>query len=617
MDAPPSRAGSRFGPYELRSLLGRGGMGEVYEAYDTSKDRVVALKLLPEELAKDPSYQERFRRESQAAARLAEPHIIPIHDWGEIDGVLYIDMRLVRGQDLRSLLDRFGPLPPLRVIGIIEQIAAALDAAHYSGLVHRDVKPANILVTDADFAYLADFGIARAEGDSTITMTGTAVGSYAYMAPERFDAGPVSGRADIYSLGCVLHECLTGAKPFPAQNMSVLIRAHLSEPPPLTSMLHTGIPPALDAVVAKALAKDPNARFFTAGEFARAARTALAGGQPVPPSGEPPRPGRTVPPGPPVGPPPTTVLPTGGPAGPPTTVMPGGTATAGQGGRNADPTVRPSDPTARPSEPPVRQPGSGLGLNTGQIPAYITGSFPAAEEPSPTGELPVILPSDPTRVRVSDFHYTPLPADAHQQAVWGHAQAQQRDFPYAPAPDPALYPTADHPIVQPPPREPGKRRKAKSIAAPLSIGVLVVAAAAIAGAVGWQLLDRPGNEASISTAPQGVPGTTAPRSQQPSTAAATPAPTTVQLPAGSTSCPPVYATLGGYANSAIGNTVTTCPFAEAVRRAYADATSGGPASAVSVVAVSPVTGRSYTMNCTAAGKLVTCVGGENAVVYVY
>ncbi|MFD7847628.1 serine/threonine-protein kinase, partial [Nocardia sp. NPDC059764] len=303
MDAP-SRAGSRFGPYELRSLLGKGGMGEVYEAYDTSKDRVVALKLLPAELAKDPSYQERFRRESQAAARLAEPHIIPIHDWGEIDGVLYIDMRLVRGRDLRSLLDGSGALPPLRVIGIIEQVAAALDAAHYSGLVHRDVKPANILVTDADFAYLADFGIARAEGDSTITMTGTAVGSYAYMAPERFDAGPVSGRADIYSLGCVLHECLTGDKPFPADNMSVLIRAHLSEAPPLTSMLRGGIPPALDAVIGKALAKDPNDRFYTAGEFARAARAALAG-QGMPPNmpgaggqgapGQPPRPGRTVP----------------------------------------------------------------------------------------------------------------------------------------------------------------------------------------------------------------------------------------------------------------------------------------------------------------------------------
>ncbi|GAM49531.1 hypothetical protein NSK11_contig00117-0008 [Nocardia seriolae] len=604
----------------MRSLLGRGGMGEVYEAYDTSKDRVVALKLLPAELAKDPAYQERFRRESQAAARLAEPHIIPIHDWGEIDGVLYIDMRLVRGEDLRSLLDALGPLPPLRVIGIIEQIAAALDAAHYSGLVHRDVKPANILVTEADFAYLADFGIARAEGDSTITMTGTAIGSYAYMAPERFDAGPVSGRADIYSLGCVLHECLTGEKPFPAHNMSVLVRAHLSEPPPLTSMLRHGIPPQLDAVVAKALAKDPNDRFFTAGEFARAARTALAGGQAVRPPGEPPRPGRTVPPGPPLGAPPgppfgapsaapagappTTVMPTAAPFGPPTTVLPGGTPPPAE-----QPTVRNADPT-------VRQPNPKLTTATGSIPAYITGSFPAAEEPSPTGDLPVIRPSDPTRVRVSDFHYTPLPADAQERAVWGHAQAQQQDFPYAPAPDDSLYPTAEHAVVySDPPRS--RQRRRKSVVLPVALGVLVIAGAAIAGAVGWQVLDHSGNEAPITTAAQGVPGTTAPRSQSANPTVTTTAPTTVQLPTGSTPCPPVYAALGGFSSSAIGSTVTSCPFAEEVRRAYADAASSRPGTTVSVVVVSPVTGRTYTMNCTAAGKLVTCAGGENAVVYVY
>ncbi|MFE3194726.1 serine/threonine-protein kinase [Nocardia sp. NPDC059240] len=608
MDAPPSRAGSRFGPYELQSLLGRGGMGEVYEAYDTSKDRVVALKLLPIELAEDPAYQERFRRESQAAARLAEPHIIPIHDWGEIGGQLYIDMRLVRGRDLRSLLDTFGPMPPLRVVGIIEQVAAALDAAHYSGLVHRDVKPANILVTEADFAYLADFGIARAEGDATITMAGTAVGSYAYMAPERFDAGPVSGRADIYSLGCVLHECLTGEQPFPSHNMSALVRAHLSEPPPPASMLRAGIPPALDGVVAKALAKDPNARFFTAGEFARAARMALVGGRTAPPP-QPPRPGgRTVPPGPPLGPP---------SFGPPTTVLPN-QGMPNQGvptGRNSEPTLLPpNSPVTPPPGPPA---APRLTTATGSIPAFITGSFPAVEEPSPTGDLPVILPSDPTRVRVSDFHFTPLPPEAQEHAAWGHARANQQDFPYAPAPDPALYPTAEHAIVSGPTFEPRKRRRGKSVALPVIIGVLVIAVAAIAGAVGWQVLDGSGNEAPISTAAQGVPGTTAPRSQSAGPTVTTTTPTTVQLPAGATPCPPAYGALGGYTTSAVGNTGTSCPFAEVVRQAYADATSGRPGAAVSVNAVSPVTGRSYTMNCTAAGKLVTCSGGDNAVVYVY
>ncbi len=275
MGAPGSRAGSRFGPYELRSMLGKGGMGEVYEAYDTGKDRVVALKLLAEELAQDPAYQVRFRRESQAAAKLAEPHVIPIHDWGVIDGVLFIDMRLVPGTDLRTVLHRGGPLSPDRAVAVVEQIAAALDAAHAGGLVHRDVKPANILVTPADFAYLADFGIAHTEGDSAVTQVGMAMGSYIYMAPERFDVGPISHRADIYSLACVLHECLTGGSPFPAASMSVLIRAHLSEAPPRPSTLIPGLPAGLDDVIARGMAKDPADRFASAGDLAVAARDVL------------------------------------------------------------------------------------------------------------------------------------------------------------------------------------------------------------------------------------------------------------------------------------------------------------------------------------------------------
>ncbi|MEU4417002.1 protein kinase, partial [Nocardia salmonicida] len=268
-------------------MLGKGGMGEVYEAYDTGKDRVVALKLLAQELAADPAYQVRFRRESQAAAKLAEPHVIPIHDWGVIDGVLFIDMRLVPGNDLRTVLRGGGPMSPDRAVAVVEQIAAALDAAHAGGLVHRDVKPANILVTPADFAYLADFGIAHTEGDSAVTQAGMAVGSYIYMAPERFDVGPISHRADVYSLACVLHECLTGASPFPAASMSVLVRAHLSEAPPRPSELLHGIPVALDDVIATGMAKDPADRYASAGELAVAARRALAsavrdGGAPAP-----------------------------------------------------------------------------------------------------------------------------------------------------------------------------------------------------------------------------------------------------------------------------------------------------------------------------------------------
>ncbi|WP_244961318.1 serine/threonine-protein kinase [Nocardia otitidiscaviarum] len=588
MDAPPSRAGSRFGPYELRSLLGRGGMGEVYEAYDTGKDRVVALKLLPSELAEDPSYQERFRRESQAAARLAEPHIIPIHDWGEIDGVLYIDMRLVRGQDLRSLLNQFDTLPPARVVGILEQVAAALDAAHYSGLVHRDVKPANILVTEADFAYLADFGIARTEGDSTVTTATSAVGSYAYMAPERFDVGPVTGRADIYSLGCVLHEALTGTRPFPVQNMSELVRAHLSQSPPAASHLRPGIPPGLDAVIARAMAKNPADRFYTAGEFAAAARNALIGG-PVavpPPPAVPPA--RTVPP------------PTVPPAVPPTAVQP---------------RVGASDPTVVRRTPP----GS-----AGSGPAYTTGTFPPASEEQPaTGDLPVIVPADPTVVRPSDFYFTPLPEQARPaEPRWGeHSYASgNADFPYAPAPDPSAYPTSEHPVVEPPPTEPRPRQR-RSIVVPVAVGVLAVALTAVAGVLGWQAIDDGGTESPNVPAAQDNP--TRPRTAPPTPGRTTTAPTTtttpttVQLPAGATPCPSVFGSLGGYTSSATGTSVTSCPFAEEVRRAYADAAGDTPGTTATVVAVSPVTGRSYPMSCTAAGKLVTCTGGENAVVYVY
>ncbi|MDF8266221.1 serine/threonine-protein kinase [Luteipulveratus flavus] len=276
-DESGARVGSRFGPYELRALLGRGGMGEVYTAYDTVKDRTVAVKLLPTELAADPSYQERFRREARTAARLQEPHVIPIHDFGAIDGVLYIDMRLVQGRDLRSVLREEGALAPERAVSIIGQVAAALDAAHADGLVHRDVKPENVLLTADDFAYLADFGIASRADESKLTAHGSAIGSFAYMAPERFEDAPVTPRADVYSLGCLLYECLTGRPPFPARTVSAQISAHLHQRPPDLSSAVPHTPAALDGVLQRALAKDPAQRPSSAGELARAARDALRG----------------------------------------------------------------------------------------------------------------------------------------------------------------------------------------------------------------------------------------------------------------------------------------------------------------------------------------------------
>jgi serine/threonine kinase PknH len=271
-----SRVGSQIGPYRLRRLLGKGGMGEVYEAEDTVKDRIVALKLLPEAASHDPVFRKRLQREAHSAGRLQEPHVVPIHDYGEVDGLLYVDMRMIDGTDLRKVLKRFGPMTPARAVAIIRQIASALDAAHESGVMHRDVKPENIILTRDDFAYLVDFGIANAATDEKLTELGTAVGTYAYMAPERFTHDEVTYRADVYALTCVLHECLTGSQPYPGDSVSVIITAHLMQPIPKPSEQRPGIPGAFDKVIAKGMAKKPEERFASAGDLAIAANAALS-----------------------------------------------------------------------------------------------------------------------------------------------------------------------------------------------------------------------------------------------------------------------------------------------------------------------------------------------------
>ncbi|MFF2557051.1 serine/threonine-protein kinase [Nocardia sp. NPDC058058] len=268
---------SPFGRYRLLGLLGEGGMGRVYRAFDTETERVVALKVLPPQFAHDPVYRERFRREAQAAARLTEPHIIPIHGYGEIDGRLFLDMRLVEGTDLASVLTAEGRLAPARAVEVLAQIAAALDAAHSAGLVHRDVKPSNILTTANDFAYLIDFGIARGEDDSDLTTMGAAIGTFAYMAPERLANDSYDGRADVYALACVLYESLAGSKPFPGTSVERQIAAHLSAPPPRPSIQVAGVAPDFDAVIARGMAKNPADRYRTAGALIDAARLAARG----------------------------------------------------------------------------------------------------------------------------------------------------------------------------------------------------------------------------------------------------------------------------------------------------------------------------------------------------
>lgn len=263
-----SRLGTRFGPYELRSLIGTGAMGEVYRAYDTVKDRMVALKLLRGDTAADPDFQQRLWRECRKVTRLQEPHVMPLHDFGEIDGVPYIDMHLVDdGGSLKDLLREQGGLEPSRAASITAQVARALDAAHAAGLVHLDVKPENILLTHDHFTYLADFGIAAAAGDEQLSRT--------YMAPERFTTGRVGPQTDVYSLTCVLYECLTGQPPFESEDAGELKRAHMLAPAPRPSIMRRGVGRDYDDIITRGMAKHGAARFASAGELSRAASDAV------------------------------------------------------------------------------------------------------------------------------------------------------------------------------------------------------------------------------------------------------------------------------------------------------------------------------------------------------
>lgn len=271
-------------------------MGRVYRAYDATTDRVVALKVLPPHLAEDQDFQQRFRREARIAAGLTDPHVVPIHGYGEIDGRLYVDMRLIEGRDLSQYIaENGGRLSPEQTVAVIEQVAAALDSAQQAGLIHRDIKPMNILITAArNFVYLIDFGLARAEADTQLTQTGATMGTVAYMAPERFK-GTTDHRADVYSLACVLHECLTGKRPFAGDSLEEQLNAHLNAPPPRPSAIAPGLPTAFDAVVARGMAKDPEQRYQTAMELAEAVRAALpstvTGPVPTAPPVPPPPPG--------------------------------------------------------------------------------------------------------------------------------------------------------------------------------------------------------------------------------------------------------------------------------------------------------------------------------------
>jgi serine/threonine protein kinase, bacterial len=268
-----------FGRYQLLGSIGEGGMGQVFRARDREFARDVAIKVLPTQLTDQPGYRERFHREAQIMAQLTEPHIVPIFESGEVGGRLYLVMPIIDGVSLAAALERHGPMIPLRAVRIIEQMACALDAAHAQGLVHRDVKPSNALITTGagrEFVYLIDFGIARDSTAVKLTRTGSVRGALAYMAPEQFTTGTTGPRGDIYSLACVLYECLTGTQAFTGESLEQQIAGHVTENPPRPSEHRAGIPAGLDDVIARGMAKKPDDRYQSARALAVAAERALA-----------------------------------------------------------------------------------------------------------------------------------------------------------------------------------------------------------------------------------------------------------------------------------------------------------------------------------------------------
>jgi protein kinase-like protein len=282
---PSLHEGDEFAGHRILGVAGRGGMGVVYRALQLDLDRPVALKLIAPQLAEDPDFRDRFVRESRAAASIDHPNVIPIYYTGESDGALYIAMRYVEGSDLRTLVRAEQRLDPQRAAYIVSQVASALDAAHARGIVHRDVKPANVLLGANDHAYLTDFGLTkRVTSHTGSTRDGGWVGTLGYVAPEQIRGERLDARADVYALGCVLYHSLAGAPPYQRESDEATLWAHLNDDPPSLHDRAPNVPPGFDAVIARAMAKDPDDRYPSAGDLGRAALAAA--GQPVAPAPE-------------------------------------------------------------------------------------------------------------------------------------------------------------------------------------------------------------------------------------------------------------------------------------------------------------------------------------------
>ncbi|MFL5799535.1 MAG: serine/threonine-protein kinase [Actinomycetota bacterium] len=302
------RIGTELAGYRIESLLGRGGMSVVYVAEDLRLKRKAALKVLAPELAMDETFRERFIAESELAAGLDHPNVIPIFEAGDAGGVLFIAMRYVKSTDLKALIKREGRLQPDRAMSIVGQAASALDAAHAQGLVHRDVKPANILVAEGqgpagtDHVYLADFGLTkRARQRTGLTRTGQFVGTVDYVAPEQIEGKEIDGRTDEYALACVLYECLAGESPYPKDDETAVLIAHLMDPVPSIRSVRPELPPALDDVIRAGMAKQKESRFPDCVSLVRAADDALGGRPSITQYAAPPSAAGTFDTGPPVG----------------------------------------------------------------------------------------------------------------------------------------------------------------------------------------------------------------------------------------------------------------------------------------------------------------------------
>ncbi|HEX6153107.1 MAG TPA: serine/threonine-protein kinase [Solirubrobacterales bacterium] len=273
--------GDEFAGYRIERRLGRGGMGILYLALEPGLQRRVALKLIAPEVATDAVFARRFAEESRIAASIEHPNVVPIYAAGEEGGVPWIAMRYVAGSDLGRRLAREGPLDPAEAVALIAQVGNGLDAIHAAGLVHRDVKPANVLLSDepsSAHAYITDFGVARnIATESGLTQTGRFVGTLDYVAPEQISGEQIDARADVYALGCLLFKLLTGEVPFPREGEAARLYAHLNDPPPAPSLYATAVPMALDDVVVRAMAKPPGDRYLSAGDLGRAAQAALSG----------------------------------------------------------------------------------------------------------------------------------------------------------------------------------------------------------------------------------------------------------------------------------------------------------------------------------------------------